>query len=93
MQDGYSKKEYEKGIRPGPAKNSYRFAAGILVLCAVMFAAEIGVALICIIKGKQISPTTWSVFVIAILGIIYSTRLLQDQKEAEEKAAREEKTE
>ena len=89
MQDNYSRKEYEKGIRPGPARNSYRFAVGILVLCVVMFIAEIGVTIACICMKKQITPTTWSVFVIAVLGIIYSTSVLQNQKEAEEKAKEE----
>ena len=84
MQKNYSEKEYEKGIRPGPAKNSYRFASGILLLCVIMFIAEIGVTIACICLKKQISPTTWSVFVISVLGIVYSTSVLQDQKENEE---------
>ena len=84
MQKNYSEKEYEKGVRPGPAKNSYRFASGILLLCVIMFIAEIGVTIACICLKKQISPTTWSVFVISVLGIVYSTSVLQDQKENEE---------
>ena len=96
MQKNYSEKEYEKGIRPGPAKNSYRFASGILLLCVIMFIAEIGVTIACICMKKQISPTTWSVFVISVLGIIYSTSVLQDQKDSEDKTedkAEENKTE
>ena len=96
MQKNYSEKEYEKGVRPGPAKNSYRFASGILLLCVIMFIAEIGVTIACVCMKKQISPTTWSVFVISVLGIIYSTSVLQGQREAEkveEDKADEDKTE
>lgn len=89
MQNNYSQKEYENGLKPGPAKNSYRFVFGILILCVVMFIAEIGVTIACIIMKKQISPTTWSVFIISVLGIIYSTSVLQNQKEAEEEPREE----
>ena len=86
MQNNYSKKDYEQGLKPGPAKNSFSFAHGILVLSVVMLLAELVISAVSLIKHQQISPNGWSILVISVIGIIYSTSVLQNQKEAEDKA-------